>query len=287
VTSATIGNAVRDTARRLAEAGLADAPADARLLVGLATGLDRTGIITDRDRRLTPSESCELDTVVARRLHYEPVSRIVGQREFWSMTFQLGPDTLDPRPDSETLIEEALKLLPSTEQAYRFLDLGTGTGCLLLALLSERPHAWGIGTDLAEGAVMTARSNAQSLGLAGRSSFLVGHWGDALECRFDLVVCNPPYIRSDDRTLAPEVRNHDPSLALFAGTDGLDAYRELGPILGSLLAPAGRALLEIGAGQATDVVPILASSGLETTAICTDLARIDRVLVIQALNPSK
>lgn len=288
MTAATVGDAIRDAARRLAAVSIDEAQIDARLLVGLATGLDRTGLVTNRDRRLTDRETHALDEAVNRRLCHEPVSRIIDQREFWSLPFALSPDALDPRPDSETLVAEALRCLPTVDGAYRLLDLGTGSGCLLAALLTERRNAQGVGTDLAEGAAKIARTNLERLGLGERAQIVVGHWGDALNARFDLVVCNPPYIAIGERAaLAPEVRDHDPALALFAGCDGLDAYRALAPRLEALLASGGTAILEIGAGQADAVNGLMANNGLETLKICADLAGIDRVLVVQATNPQK
>lgn len=286
--TATIGDAIRRATERLEKAGIEDAGTDARLLVGMATGLDRTGLVVGRDQRLATDETARLDAVLARRMKREPVSRILGQREFWSLPFALGPDVLDPRPDSETLVAEALARLPEADRDYRLLDLGTGTGCLLLALLFERPNGWGVGVDRAERAASVARANAVSLGLADRACFMVGHWGDALQTRFDLIVCNPPYISLAERAaLAQEVRDHDPALALFGGDDGLDAYRAIGPRLGALLAEDGVAVVEICAGQTEAVTGLMANNALETVAIRSDLAGYDRALAIKALNPVK
>lgn len=285
---ATVGDALATTRSRLLAAGIADGAVDARLLVEAATGLDRGGVLAARDHRLDADQSVRLTRMVARRLNREPVARIIGQREFWSLAFTLGSDTLDPRPDSETLVAAALDHLPETDGRYRVLDLGTGTGCLLLALLAERPKAWGLGLDLAEGAARVARANARSLGLHDRACFLAGYWADAVAARFDVVVCNPPYVSDRERArLMPEVRDHDPALALFAGADGLDAYRALAGRMGPLLAQNGMAALEVGADQAGAVSALMAAQGLETVETRSDLASIDRVLVLKPRNPGK
>jgi release factor glutamine methyltransferase len=218
--------------------------------------------------------------VVARRARREPVSRIVGRREFWSLDFMLSPATLDPRPDSECLIEAALAAAPE-DAATLVLDLGTGSGCLLLAFLSERKRATGLGVDLSADAVATARENAARLGLAERARFAVGDWGAGVTGGFDLILCNPPYIPAGDiEGLAPEVAHHDPRLALAGGEDGLEAYRELAPELARLLRPRGRAVLEVGHGQADAVGRLMAAAGLSTHARRADLGGIERCLTL-------
>jgi release factor glutamine methyltransferase len=216
---------------------------------------------------------------VRRRAAGEPLSRLRGAREFWSLDFALSPETLDPRPESETLVAAALDAVPDRAARLRLLDLGTGTGCLLLALLSELPNAWGLGIDRAAGAAATARANAVALGLASRAAFIVGDWGEALRGGFDFVVSNPPYIPSADiPALAPEVR-HDPLRALDGGPDGLDAYRALAPDLARLLR--GTALIELGAGQAPAAARIMRTAGLDVRGTRPDLAGIDRCLVLE------
>jgi release factor glutamine methyltransferase len=215
---------------------------------------------------------------LARRAGHEPVSRILGHREFWSLDFALGPATLDPRPDSETLVEAALAACP--DRPLRVLDLGTGTGCLLLAVLHDRPAAFGLGVDRSEAAAGTARANARALGLADRAAFLVGDWATALDARFDLILSNPPYIpEAEIAALDPEVRDHDPHLALSGGADGLDAYRDLAVALPGLLVPGGTAVVELGIGQAADVAALFRAAGLDITATPHDLAGIPRCLV--------
>lgn len=242
-------------------------------------------MFTERRRPLSAPEIKRLTDLVERRLQHEPVSRIAGRREFWSLPFALGRDVLDPRPDSETLVEEALGHLPDIDGRYRLLDLGTGSGCLLLSLLAERPGSWGLGIDLALGATHVAQANARALGLADRASFVVGDWIQAIGGRFDLLICNPPYIAEGERAgLAPEVRDYDPSLALFAGDDGLDVYRALAPVVGLALRPGGTAVFEVGLGQAGSVTQLMAENGLESVSTRSDLAGIDRALAFQAPN---
>lgn len=226
--------------------------------------------------------------LLARVVAHEPLSRILGIREFWGLPFALSADTLDPRPESETVVAAVLDRLPDRDHAYRLLDLGTGTGCLLLALLSELPHATGIGVDIAPGAARTARYNAVQLGLAGRAQFLAGHWAAAIAGRFDAVVANPPYIpTSDIAGLAAEVREYDPRRALDGGPDGLASYREIVSALPRLLRPGGRFATEVGAGLADIVAAILTAQGLRLDSIVPDLAGIPRCVVARCWTGSK
>ncbi len=277
MTTPTLHEAVTGLARRLGAAGLEDAAGDARLLATHALGIDRIGLHVDRDRRLTAPEMTELDRLAARRAAREPVSRIVGHREFWSLDFALSPATLDPRPDSETLVQAALDRVADRDSPMTVLDLGTGSGCLLIALLTELPNARGIGIDLSLDAVATARRNAARLGVADRAGFLVGDWATALGTRVDLVISNPPYVaESEIAGLAPEVERYDPPQALDGGADGLDAYRRLAPILPALLCPEGWVVLEVGAGQASAVASLLAEAGLANLAAIEDLGGVKR-----------
>jgi release factor glutamine methyltransferase len=210
-----------------------------------------------------------------RRLAGEPLSRILGRREFWSLSFTIAPDVLDPRPETETIVEAALAdFAGRRDEALRILDLGVGSGALLCALLTEFPNASGIGVDLSARAVEIAKANLAALGLSERGEARVGDWGRGLDREFDLVVSNPPYIRAGDIAgLDREVRDHDPRLALDGGPDGLDAYRALAPQLARLLKPGeGQFYLEFGEGQAEDVRDILATMGLEACAVLTDLS---------------
>lgn len=214
--------------------------------------------------------------LVDRRMGDEPVAYILGHREFWSLDFRVTPDTLIPRPDSETLVEAALA---AAGPAPRVLDLGTGSGCLLLSVLHERPGGWGVGVDRSEAAARVARDNAARLGLAARAAFVVGDWTGAIGARFDLILANPPYVGTSE-TLDREVAGYEPRSALFAGPDGLDDYRRIIPALGALLTPAGSAHLEIGHAQADLVWEIAAAAGF-TPALRRDLAGRPRCLSLR------
>lgn len=252
---------------------------EARLVVAAALGLDPAALLGWPERPVGPAEEARAEEFVRRRAAGEPLSRLRGWREFWSLAFRLSDETLDPRPESETVVAAALEAVGDRAAPLRTLDFGTGTGCLLLALLSEMPNAWGVGVDRAFGAAATARANAAALGLAGRAAFLVGDWGAALRSRFDLVVANPPYIPSGEiPSLPPEVRR-DPRRALDGGPDGLDAYRALAPELARLLGGTG--VLELGAGQAPAVAEIMTAAGLDIVGVRHDLAGIERCLIVR------
>jgi len=278
----TLLGTLRFAEQQLCAAGIDNPPLDARLLAAAALGLKPDALRTAPDRALAPEEESRIEALVARRIEArEPVSRILGRREFWSLEFRITPDVLDPRPDSETLVEAALSAFPNRTAPLRVLDLGTGSGCLLLAVLLERPSATGLGVDASEAALAVAAANASQLGFAARAEFRRGDWGRGLEERFDLILCNPPYIAESERaTLAPEVAQHDPPGALFAGSDGLGAYRAILPDLARLLAPQGRALFEIGASQAAAVSDIARAAGLDVLAVKQDLAGRDRCVVL-------
>ena len=265
----------------LRAAGAESAPLDARLLVAAALDLPPDMLRFAADRPLADGERERAEALLARRAAREPVSRILGRREFWSLEFRVTPDVLDPRPDSETVLETALALFPHRAAPLRILDLGTGSGCLLLAALYEYPNATGLGVDESEKALEVARGNAIRLGLAGRGRFVLGDWGGDLAERFDLILCNPPYIAEGERAaLSPEVARHDPPAALFAGPDGLDAYRAILPDLARLLAPEGRALFEIGATQGDAVSALAREAGLAVLDIKRDLAGRARCVVL-------
>jgi len=260
----------------LASAGLSDPRQEARWLVDALLGERRL----DGARRLSAEEVARLEAALGRRAAREPLDRILGEREFWSLTFRLSPATLSPRPDSETLVEAALELLDDRARPWRLLDLGTGSGCLLLALLSELPSASGLGIDLSPEAVATAAGNAARLGLADRARFLVDDWGAALTGPFDLLVSNPPYIESAMiERLEPEVRGSDPALALDGGADGLAAYRAILPQARRLLARGGALVLELGQGQAPAVLALAAAAGFTHLSVRNDLGGIARALV--------
>lgn len=265
------------------EGGLSTPQLDARALAFSVTGRSREDLIADPARVLSELECSEMARLGARRLAGEPVAYLTGTKEFWSLTFKVTRDTLIPRPDTETLVELGLELLPDRDRAYRILDLGTGSGCILLALLSERPAALGLGVDMSEGATQVARENAQSLGLASRAEFRLGNWTEGLQGPFDLVISNPPYIADDDRAVSPEVRAHEPATALFGGPDGLDPLRAQAPGVRDLLTNEGSYIMEYGQGQTDQVVQILRSEGFEIAEIRQDLAGIERAAVAKVV----
>ena len=262
----TLGGAVRSAQRALAAAGVEDAGRDARLLVAAAAGVDTADIIARPERALSADAQDRLQAMVARRCAREPVSRILGVREFYGRPFALSPATLDPRPDSETLIGAALDI--ATREGWRdrpisILDIGTGSGCLLLTLLAELPRATGVGTDIAAAALEAAARNASSLGLAARTSFIEADILDGVDGPFDLVVSNPPYIPSGDIAgLSAVVRLYDPRAALDGGEGGLDFYRRIIAGLPPILA--GWVIFEVGAGQADDVALLLEQAFVKT-----------------------
>jgi release factor glutamine methyltransferase len=280
----TLHGILRTAERRLRESGI-DAPRlDARLLVAAALRAAPDSLRFAPDRALSGDEARRIERALARRIgRREPVSRILAHREFWSLDFRITPDVLDPRPDSETLVEAALAAFADRRAPLRVLDLGTGSGCLLLAVLHERPLAQGLGVDISDAALRVAAANARRLGLGDRADFRSSNWGAGIDARFDLVLCNPPYIAESERpALAPEVIEHDPPGALFAGADGLDAYRAVLPGLARLLAPGGAAAFEIGARQAAAVRAIAEDCGLAVGEVRRDLAGRDRCVVLRA-----
>ena len=279
----TVAQALTRATGDLAACGTAVPRLDARLLLAHALGVPSERLVPLGTRVLSEAERSRFLDLLRRRRAGEPTSRIVGRREFWSLEFAVTPDVLDPRPDSETIVEAALGALQG-RAAPRIADLGTGTGCLLLALLSERPDATGLGIDISAAACRVAAGNARRLGLEDRAAFACMDWNGAVAAGgFDAVVSNPPYIADGAiESLAPEVARHDPRGALSGGADGLDAYRRLAPAAAALLRPGGFAAVEIGAGQRPAVERIFAARGLALRAARRDLAGIDRCLVFAA-----
>lgn len=272
----TVDQALAAAASRLAAAGIDGARREARLLLGAALGVGLEAIVADGDRIL--ANEARFERLLARRLAREPMAYVLGKREFWGLDFAVGPSVLTPRPDSETVVEAALT---AAREPRHVLDLGTGSGCLLLAVLRERTRAHGVGVDRSPAAAALAAVNAAALGLGGRARFVVGDWGAALRGSFDLILTNPPYVATGDIAgLAAEVR-HEPLLALDGGPDGLVAYRALAADLARLLAPGGVAAVEIGAGQANAVATILAGVGLVEVGRRRDLAGHERCLLAE------
>jgi release factor glutamine methyltransferase len=273
----------RTLAARLRSAGIDEAELDARILLGAVLDLDLTGMIAQATRPLTSTEAALLARYAQRRIAGEPIARILGSKEFWGLSFQLSPATLEPRPDTETVVELALELLRAdggSDRRLRIADLGTGTGAILLALLSELPAATGIGTDISEAALQTAAANAARAGLSERTTFVACDYASGLSGPFDLIVSNPPYIRSADiGSLAVEVRNHDPLAALDGGADGLDAYRTLVPQAARLLAPGAALVVEAGEGQSGQIQALMVAAGLTPApSPKADLAGIPRAV---------
>jgi release factor glutamine methyltransferase len=279
--SRTVDEARNAMAARFRAAGI-EAPAlDARLLVGHALRRDHTALVAAGSRTLTATEDAAIVALAERRLTGEPVARIIGSKEFWSLDFRINAATLVPRPETETVVEAALAAVDAAgarAQPLRIADLGTGSGAILLALLSELPNAFGVGTDVSSHALTLARDNADRLGL-GRAAFLACDMAAALRGPFDIVVSNPPYIARDDIVhLAPEVRLFDPVAALDGGADGLDYYRAIGAAAPALLAPDGVLIVELGVGQAELVAALFAAAGLVPAPARSDLNRVPRVL---------
>jgi len=291
VVNKTIRSVVTEIRARFASAGL-DTPAlDARLLVQSVLGMSHEELLLNPDRPVSDTDHKKLKESLRRRLRREPVSRILGRRFFWRSEFQVSPDTLDPRADSETLIEAVLKHFPlfgtapspQREMKLRILDLGTGTGCLLLSLLQELPQATGTGIDISGGAIQIARQNAGALDLAQRSVFIISDWSTAkIDATFDVVISNPPYIpEAEIAGLEPEVSQYEPHSALAGGVDGLECYRSIASLLPRLLKKDGKVFLEIGHDQADFVKEILARRGFSVLQTVPDIAGHDRCIVAQ------
>jgi release factor glutamine methyltransferase len=286
----TVEIARRNLTAQLASAAIDSAELDARLLIGAALGLDLTGIVTAANRLLASAELTHLENFTRRRLAGEPVARILGNTEFWGLPLKLLSETLVPRSDTETVVELALEMLRADGASNRHLriaDLGTGSGAILLALLHELPDALGYGTDISAAALQMARANAVGLGLADRATFIACNYAAALGGPFDLIVSNPPYIRSADiASLAAEVRDHDPHLALDGGADGLDAYRALIPQAARLLATSGALVVEAGQGQSGQIKGLMTVAGLiSESAPKADLAGIPRAVAGRKMPP--
>lgn len=287
--SVGVGTAVRlrevlaEATKRLAAAGVGEPRLDARLLIAAALGLSREAMVADPDRAVSEAEWGTIEALLKRREAREPVARILGTREFWSLDFVVTPATLEPRPDSETVIEAALDAFPDRGAALTVLDIGTGTGCLLLAFLSEYPNATGIGVDVSSEVIDVAAENAARLGLEARARFAVDPWARGLEARepsarFDCILSNPPYICTSDLAgLAPEVR-YDPQAALDGGPDGLSGIAAVMGAAARLLGPCGRAFVEIGAGQGEAARKLAENQRLRSAGIRVDIGGIPRVI---------
>ncbi|OYV40856.1 MAG: protein-(glutamine-N5) methyltransferase, release factor-specific [Rhodospirillales bacterium 20-64-7] len=268
----TIAEALAAITARLAAVGIEEPRREARILLAAALRLDAAGLLL-RDT----VEPAEFEPMLARRAAREPLAYVIGTREFWGLRFAVSPATLIPRPDSETVVEAALAACPAPA---RVLDLGTGTGCLLLAVLQERQAAFGIGVDFSHAAAALARRNAEALGFAGRAAFFAGDWAQAISGTFDLILSNPPYIPAAEIAgLMPEVARYEPAGALAGGADGFAAYRAIFAALPRTLAPNGTAVLEFGLGQAQILVAMARDAGFACSTRC-DLNGIERAAVL-------
>ena len=279
MTPLTLVSAWTRAKEQLKAAGIEGPVIDARLLVEAAADATRTDIVSDPKRPLSDEQAAVLDGFVARRIGREPISHILGRKGFWKIMLQVTPHVLTPRPDTETVVELVLRDIPEAAR-INILDLGVGSGAILLAILAERPAAKGLGVDVSEEALAVARDNAAQLGLAARTALLRGDWTAGLgDASFDLVVSNPPYIASAEiETLDPEVRDHEPRLALDGGADGLEAYRTLAPQILRVLKPGGRFAVEIGHTQAAAVSALFRAAGGIEVGTAKDLANRDRVV---------
>ncbi len=274
----TVAALLRATARRFQEAGIETAKLDARLLLQSVLHQDHAALVANPDMPIDGVDAAAFEALLVRRLKREPVSRILGEREFYGRRFAISPAVLDPRPDSETLIEAALEL-GRTRKIRRVADLGTGSGILALTLLAEWPEATALATDASTDALEIAANNARSLGVAGRAEFQQADWWQGVEGRFDLIISNPPYIpEADVEGLSPEVKNHDPHTALVGGHDGFDCYRAIAGGAASRLVVNGVVLLEIGAGQQNMVNAIFETNKFNSLGSWSDLGGHVRVL---------
>lgn len=275
----TLVSAWTGAKRRLESAGVDSPVIDARLLVQAAAGATRTDIIADPHRSLSEQQTADLERLLARREKREPISHILGVKGFWKIMLRVTPNVLTPRPETETILDVVLAAFGPSE-TFRMLDLGTGSGAILLAILAERPNAVGLGIDLSAEALEVARENVAELGFGARATLARGDWTAALEDEsFDLVVSNPPYIASAEiETLEPEVREHEPRLALDGGQDGLDAYRRLAEEIPRVLRPGGQFAVEIGSSQGEAVAALFRDAGAREVRIVRDLSDRDRVV---------
>ncbi|MBB45550.1 MAG: protein-(glutamine-N5) methyltransferase, release factor-specific [Rhodospirillaceae bacterium] len=254
---------------------------DARLLLGFALGIPRERFYGSEDETLTKSQAYNYTKLIERRCKREPVSRIIGTRGFWNLTLRINLSSLDPRPDSEILIESILKTFPDKAANLKFIDFGTGTGCLLLSALNEFPNSSGVGVDISKKCIQLAQENAALNGLSQRAVFIESDWGGEVTGKFDIIIANPPYIQSNTiPTLDPEVKNFDPHIALNGGQDGLSCYRKLAPQFVEVLKKGGLVFLEIGYNQRKSVSDIMEYSGLKCLHINQDLGNRDRCLVL-------
>jgi release factor glutamine methyltransferase len=277
--------ALRWAVLRLQQERIESASLDARILLEYVLGVSREQLLFSLDLPIMPEQYARLETLVEKRAKHQPIAQLIGKREFWGMNFVVSEATLDPRPDSETLIEYVLERVQNRADSLRILDLGTGTGCLLLSLLSELPAARGVGVDYCDNALLVARENALALGFSSRAEFINSNWCEKVEGKFDIILSNPPYIPTKIiPTLEPEVSQFEPMLALDGGEDGLACYRKIIKILPGIMAKDGFAAFELGMGQRRGIEELAMENGLEVAGARNDLSGITRCIVLQHKN---
>ncbi len=280
----TLQTIKEEVEERLKKAAVTEAKLDARLLMMQALDISPVDYALEKDKVISDDQTLALMHMVEQRCARVPISQIFGKKEFWSLTFKVTSDVLTPRPDSETLIEAALKNISNEQSAIKILDLGTGSGCLLLTLLNELPNAIGVGIDISPDALKVAETNAENLNLADRAELRQGNWTSSLSLndRFDIIISNPPYIGTREiEDLSPEVKDHEPGIALFAGEDGLNDYRKISATIGPFLKTGGKIIVEIGYKQAEDVKEIFTSAGFNNSSLYQDLGHRDRCLIFE------
>lgn len=276
--STTLVSLWTDVRKRLEAAGVDSPVLDARLLLEAGAGVSRLDIVTDPRRPVTEAQVAAVGALTRRREAREPIGHILGRKAFWKHDLMVNADVLSPRPETELLVEVAMETLAPDSQA-RVLDLGVGSGAILLSVLADRPHTTGVGVDASGAALAVARHNGEQMGLSERLTLQHGDWGEGVAGPFDLILSNPPYIPSEDIVgLAPEVARYEPRMALDGGPDGLDAYRRIVAALPGLLAPGGVFALEVGRGQAEAVRRLAEAAGFETATPRLDLQGIARVV---------
>ena len=280
----TVSKIIEKTFSLLKETEVEEPGLTAKLLICHVLGIERLELLVNPLRIVTEEETQKILELVSERSKGKPLSRIKGHREFWGLEFKLNEATLDPRPDTEILIETVLKKIENKNNEKKILDLGTGSGCILLTLLHELPNSKGLGIDKSERAISQAQENAKLLSLENRAEFIIGNWFDNIDTTFDIIVSNPPYIKSEEiTTLQKEVKEYDPILALDGGKDGLSMYREIIPNIKSHLSQNGIAVLEIGYNQAEDIKEILKEHSIDTFRIIKDLNNLDRCILIYGM----
>ncbi|MBT5187515.1 MAG: peptide chain release factor N(5)-glutamine methyltransferase [Kordiimonadaceae bacterium] len=280
----TLSSLKLETVCQLKEVQIEEAALDAQLLITHVLEINPVDYAIEGDLLIDDKSLTEIQRLVDLRLSRMPMSQIFGDKEFWSLNFKVTKDTLTPRPDSETLIEACLKEINNPKAKLRILDMGTGTGCLLLTLLSEFPNAKGLGTDISEKALSVAKENAKNLSLLKRADFQISNWTKNLadQDKFDIIISNPPYIGLVEKeSLSPEVRDHEPDTALFSGPEGLNDYRLIADQVFTHLKPDGLIIIEVGHTQADNVKEIFISSGFNNITVYKDLGHRNRCLVIR------